>query len=232
MSARKGSMLVIAGLFGAAIATVVIAQDQNPRGQSPNQAQPNAGQQQNFAQPGQAQQSQTQMGQRYQTNKPVVGNEATSADFEIASCLIVDNQGEIALGKLAQDHAKDNDVKEFGERMVKDHTDFLQKLEKFAANDNRSSSSGQKLNFVQMKQQVGQKLLDMQRKELDEKQGSQFDKCYIGSQIGAHMEVLATLEVARDHVSSDLASLLDKGIETTKMHLDDAQKIAKALDRQ
>ena len=82
-----------------------------------------------------------------------------------------------------------------------------------------------------MKQQIGQKLLNMQRKELEEKDGSQFDKRYIGAQIGAHMQVLATLEVARQYASPELASLLDKGIETTKMHLDDARKIAETLYR-
>ena len=216
MSTRNVSGILVAGLLAGAMATALIAQE-NQNQRFPGQ-QPQA-------------QQQGQMGQRFEVNKPVLGNEANSADSQIAGCLIVDNQGEIALGKLAESRANDKDVKDFGERMVKDHTDFMQKLEKFASS-NAGSTVGQGLNFVQMKQQIGQKLLELQQRDLDEKQGSQFDKCYIGGQIGAHMQVLATLEVARQHVSPELASLLDQGAETTKMHLDAAQKIAKSLERE
>lgn len=206
----------------------------------------------------------------YEVAKPVIGASPMAgiqtADRQLAACLIVDNQGEIALGKLAEQRAKDKDVKEFGEKMVKDHTDFMQQLEKFAGTGGERANSridirtsgaeaatqtspqgttdrapagtiaqpmgSQPLDFVALKQQIGQKCLDMEKHVLEEKEGSQFDKCYIGGQIGAHMHVLATLEVVRNHASPELAVVLDKGIETTKAHLDHAQKIAKTLDQQ
>jgi hypothetical protein len=46
------------------------------------------------------------------------------------------------------------------------------------------------------------------------------------------MHVLATLEVFRNQASPDLASVLDKGIETTKSHLEMAQKIAQSLEKE
>ena len=134
MTARNVFAIVVAGLLAAVVATPVVAQEtqvQRLPGQ-PTQARQNPGQQ-NPGQPQQAMPNQGQMGQRLQVNKPVIGNESNTADSEIVSCLIVDNQGEITLGKLAQDRAKDKDVKEFGEKMVKDHTEFMQKLEKFAS---------------------------------------------------------------------------------------------------
>jgi predicted outer membrane protein len=207
-------------------------------------------------------------GQRREAAKPIISSPmgtANSADAQLAACLIVDNQGEIALGKLSQQRAKDKDVKAFGEKMVKDHTDFMQQLERFAgAGDDRSISpaggrtkdeiavqpatpgatdralpgataqpiGSQGLNFVALKQQIGQKCLELVQRDLEEKEGSQFDKCYIGGQIGEHMHVLATLEVVRNQASPELAAVLDKGIETTKSHLEHAQKIMKALDQQ
>lgn len=206
----------------------------------------------------------------FEVAKPVIGASPMAgiqtADRQLAACLIVDNQGEIALGKLAEQRAKDQEVKQFGEKMVKDHSDFMQQLEKFVGTggeranvrpDNRmpgaeaatqTSPQGttdralpgtsaqpmgsQSLDFVALKQQIGQKCLEMEKHALEEKEGSQFDKCYIGGQIGAHMHVLATLEVVRNQASPELAAVLDKGIETTKTHLDHAEKIAKALDQQ
>jgi predicted outer membrane protein len=197
--------------------------------------------------------------QQYEADKPVIGRVqqagANSADSQLASCLIVDNQGEIALGKLAQQKSKDNDVKQFAEKMVQDHTQFMKQLEQFAGaqdgNANMNATGplqgagstdravpgammqpmgGQALNFVALKQEIGKKCLEMTEREMQQKEGSQFDKCYIGQQIGAHMQVLATLEVVRNQASPELASVLDKGIETTKTHLEHAQKLAKSLE--
>jgi predicted outer membrane protein len=87
------------------------------------------------------------------------------------------------------------------------------------------------LNFVQLKQEIGQKILQMTQQDLEQKSGSEFDKCYIGGQVGAHVAVLATLEVFRNQASPELASVLDKGIETTKTHLEHAKQIAQSLER-
>lgn len=205
--------------------------------------------------------------QRHEADKPVIAGMqqqagANSADSQLAGCLIVDNQGEIALGKLAEQKSQNNDVKQFAQKMVKDHSEFMQQLERFAAAGNQTENmsigqspavavqqqavgntdrslagamtqpmGGQGLNFVQLKQQIGQKCLQMTQRDLEQKESSQFDKCYIGQQIGAHVEVLATLEVFRNQASPELAAVLGKGIETTKTHLEHAQQLAKSLDQ-
>jgi predicted outer membrane protein len=204
--------------------------------------------------------------QRHEADKPVIAGlqqvGANSADSQLAGCLIVDNQGEIVLGKLAQEKSQNNDVKQFAQQMVQDHNQFMQQLERFAVAGNQSENmgvgqppagamqqqaagntdrsltgamtqpmGGQSLNFVQLKQQIGQKCLQMTERDLDQKEGSQFDKCYIGQQIGAHVEVLATLEVFRNQASPELAAVLGKGIETTKTHLEHAQQLAKSLEQ-
>ena len=89
----------------------------------------------------------------------------------------------------------------------------------------------QPLNFVALTREIGQKCLDLVQSDLKEKEGAQFDKCYIGGQIGMHMHVLAELEVFRNQASPELASVLDKGIETTKGHLEQAKTIAQALEK-
>ena len=196
--------------------------------------------------------AQQNMPQRHEANKPVVNTTtqagANSADSQLAGCLIVDNQGEIALGKLAEQKTKNNDVKQFAQQMVKDHTDFMQKLEQFAGEQGQTAATqsnpgmqnmasaaqpmgSQPLNLASLKQQIGQKCLEMTQQELGKYDGAQFDKCYVGQQIGAHMQVLAELEVFRNQASPELASLLDKGIQTTKTHLEHAKTIAKSLEQ-
>jgi predicted outer membrane protein len=191
--------------------------------------------------------------QRREANKPVLYEpwQHANYDAQLAQCLSGDNQGEITLGKLAEQRAKDKDVKQFAEKMVRDHEQFGQQLEKFAREGERSTArtdnrqptgattatatgqpmEGRGLDLFAIHDQVGKKFLEMVESDLKQKDGSQFDKCYIGQQIGGHMHMIAEMEVLRSHVSPELAAVIDKGVETAKSHLEEAQKLAKSLER-
>ncbi len=256
MEARKAMALATAVATLLWVASAVAQTTQQPV--QPRQGGVQAGQQ------GGQQTGQQQSGQqRYQANRAMTeasgAGSRGGADAELAQCLIAPNQGEITLGKLAEQRTKDKDVKQFAERMVKDHSDFLQQVERFAGNrsgqtgltgataahsaPDRSAmpgaaatstqpAGGQELNWASIQEQIDQRSNDMLQKDLSEKDGSQFDKCYIGSQIPVHMHVLATLEVFRNQASPEFAQVLDKGIETTKSHLEEAQMVARALESQ
>jgi predicted outer membrane protein len=191
--------------------------------------------------------------QRREANKPVLNEPGQNANYDaqLAQCLTGDNQGEITLGKLAEQRAKDKDVKQFAEKMVRDHEQFGQQLEKFAREGERSTArtdnrrptgattatatgqpmEGRGLDLFAIHEEVGKKCLEMVESDLKQKDGGQFDKCYIGQQIAGHMHMIAEMEVLRSHVSPELASVLDKGVETAKSHLEEAQKLAKSLER-
>ena len=194
--------------------------------------------------------------QRYQANKPVINEpwQSGNVDARLAQCILGDNQAEITLGKLAEERAKDKDVKQFAEKMVRDHEQFGQQLEKFAREEERSTArtenrqttaatatstttatgqpmEGRGLDLFAIHEEVGKKCLEMFEADLKQKDGSQFDKCYVAQQIGGHVHMIAELEVLRSHVSPELAAVLDKGIATAKSHLEEAQKLAKSLER-
>ena len=195
--------------------------------------------------------------QRYQANKPVINEpwQSGNVDGRLAQCILGDNQGEITLGKLAEERAKDKDVKQFAEKMVRDHEQFGQQLDKFAREGERpvartdirnpaggpaaattSAAPGQPMeghgiDLFAIHEQVGKKCLEMFEADLKQKDGTQFDKCYVAQQIGGHVHMIAELEVLRSHVSPELAAVLDKGIETAKSHLEEVQKLAKSLER-
>lgn len=58
-------------------------------------------------------------------------------DQLLANCVAIQNQAEIAIAKNAQEKAKNKDVKEFAQMLVKDHQAFLQKLQRFAPETTR-----------------------------------------------------------------------------------------------
>ena len=69
-----------------------------------------------------------QAGQR--AGRQAHGQNAQLDNF-IASCVALENEGEITLSKLAQQRATNPEVKAFAQQMVTEHTAFLEKLRPF-----------------------------------------------------------------------------------------------------
>jgi predicted outer membrane protein len=57
---------------------------------------------------------------------------APSSDELLGGCLAIGNQEEVALAEFARGHAQSDEVKQFAEMMITDHTEFLSKLQPFA----------------------------------------------------------------------------------------------------
>ena len=78
--------------------------------------------------------------------------------------------------------------------------------------------------------EIHQRCLDAAKQELEQKEGKQFDKTFIGMQIGAHMQLANALEVLEKHVSQDLQPTLSEGAKTTRQHLAKAKSIMASLE--
>jgi predicted outer membrane protein len=70
---------------------------------------------------------------RITANKPVTPDTAAApnADRMIATMLAIANEEEVALGKLVDAKSQNSNVRAFAERMIKDHSGFLQTLKRF-----------------------------------------------------------------------------------------------------
>jgi predicted outer membrane protein len=191
------------------------------------------------------------------------------ADAQLAACLIVDNEGEVALGKIAKERAQSQQVKQFAEQLIKDHSEMLTRLQKFAggagaegrpraaANDaagaqatrpaadqpgaaerpsDRARAGGAQrggaINFVALKRELGQQCLQSARKELESKEGQEFDMCYTTMMIVKHMQALDTLKVFKNHASDEFAQALDEASRTVTTHLEHAKDLGKQLHKQ
>lgn len=83
------------------------------------------------------------------------------------------------------------------------------------------------LNFVRLKQQLGQQCVSSAQRELEQKEGEEFDKCYIGMQIAKHMQMLDTLKVFSRYASPQLDQVIEEAEQTTQDHLDRAEDLIK-----
>ena len=68
------------------------------------------------------------------------------------------------------------------------------------------------------------------KRELEPKQGADFDRCYTFMAVGAHMHAADTMEVFRNYSSDKLGAVISEGEKTVKMHLDHAKQLAKKLE--
>jgi predicted outer membrane protein len=184
---------------------------------------------------------QAQVGQLGRTgqNAAQAGNEM---DSFIASCLLLGNQEEVALAQLASQKAQNPEVKQFAQMMIEDHQKAIQKLQQHAkpgisidgaARQTVASTQAGSANLdkvLQLSQQAAQECLSMTKSELQQKQGAEFDKAFIGSQVGAHIGMLAKLKASEQHASPELASLLNESSMTVKSHFEKAKQICKDLE--
>ncbi len=78
--------------------------------------------------------------------------------------------------------------------------------------------------------QIQKRTGELIRNELNQQQGIRFDQAYIGQQIGAHLQMLAALQVARNYVSPAVQQVFDAGIRSTTDHLNLAHNAMQQLE--
>jgi predicted outer membrane protein len=86
--------------------------------------------------------------------------------------------------------------------------------------------------LMQIGRQINQRCLQMARDELQQKSGAEFDKAYVGSAIGAHIQALAALEVISKQRQGTLAQVAQQAQPTVQQHLENAKQLMKQLEGQ
>lgn len=255
------SLLTLACLGGLALGQNAPARQpgqtqpgqQGQPGQQPQAGQKIQGQQGQQGQPGRVQQgqpgqqNQLQPGQQLQPRQQVAGQQAGhsqhagSADQQIAAVISGCAQNEIEISKMAQSKAQSEEVKQFAEQMVRDHSPGHQEMRQLAGplaggesaarsdNTNTAGAGAGGLDWVRIHHEVGQKCLASIKQELGSKEGKEFDQCYMGQQIGAHMKAIDELKVLRNYASGDLRQKLDHELEMATTHYKKAKEIGEKL---
>lgn len=115
---------------------------------------------------------------------------------------------EIQAGKLAQDHAKDNGVKQFGNHMVTEHT---------------KTSDAMKTMAQQKSVTLPTKLDSAHQQKLDKLrglQGEQFDAAYLQDQIDGHQQAVALFRTqAEKGQDPDLKRFAEQTLPALEQHL-------------
>lgn len=87
------------------------------------------------------------------------------------------------------------------------------------------------MQLAQIEQQIVERSAQMTRDELEQKQGADFDKCFVGAQVGAHMHMLAALETIAQQGEGKLAQAAQQAQPVVQQHLEHAKHLAKQLEQ-
>jgi len=81
-----------------------------------------------------------------------------------------------------------------------------------------------------MKREIHRECLALTERELDKRQGPDFDKAFLGQQAGAHIGMLATLKVFEKHATDEMRPLIQEALATTEKHFNHANELMQNLD--
>lgn len=127
---------------------------------------------------------------------------------------------EVELGNLAQQNGSNQLVKDFGARMVKDHTTANDELKQLAETKN-----------VTLPAVLG----DEHQKHFDEMKkmtGAEFDKHYMDMMVNDHQKVITMFETAADNEQDlDVKAFASKTLPALNAHLASAKEINETLKK-
>jgi putative membrane protein len=129
-----------------------------------------------------------------------------------------DSAAEIEAGKLASTQASNDQVKQFGERMVQDHGKAADELKQLA------QSKGLDLP------DTADRKHEREMKSLGKKSGADFDKAYMSQMVKDHKKDLKEMQkAAKDARDPDVKAFAEKTAAVIKEHLDMAQQTAASV---
>jgi predicted outer membrane protein len=85
--------------------------------------------------------------------------------------------------------------------------------------------------LIQIDRQIVDRQTEAARSELDQKQGAEFDKAFVGCAIGAHMHMNAALEVIGQQGEGKLSQIAQQAQPTVQQHLDHAKQLMQDLEQ-
>ena len=130
----------------------------------------------------------------------------------------IDGMAEVKLGKLASDKASNDDVKQFADRLVKDHTKANDELKKIAQQET--------LNLPQELKPKHQSAYD----HLSGLSGEAFDKAYVKHMVEDHQKAVKEFQRhAKSASNPALKQFAASTLPTLQEHLTEAKRLQRAV---
>jgi predicted outer membrane protein len=84
--------------------------------------------------------------------------------------------------------------------------------------------------LIALEQQIVQHCTQAAKEDLQQKQGADFDKCFVGGQIVGHAKTLSALEVLQQQGPEAIQQLAKEAHPAVQKHLEHAKQLMKQLE--
>jgi putative membrane protein len=149
------------------------------------------------------------------------GSSLAAADQHFVHDAAIGGMEEVELGKIAQQKGSTDQVKQFGARMVQDHTKANDELKQLAASKGVQTPD----SLDKHHQQVVDKMNKLT--------GADFDKAYMKEMVSDHKKDISDFKKASQKVKdSDIRGFASKTLPTLQEHLVMAQSAEQAAKTQ
>jgi putative membrane protein len=140
---------------------------------------------------------------------------AVGSDQDFLTAVASGSATEIEAGRLAQDRASNSDVRQFGDRLARDHQEQLRAATNIA--------QSKRFRVPQVPATAEQRELIA---NLASRSGQDFDRVFIREVIEDHRADIDEFEAARVSLSSDVGSFVARQLPTLREHLNMAEQLA------
>ncbi len=156
----------------------------------------------------------TAQAQQMKESSRADGKGLSSKDKEFVNEAAQGGLAEVQLGKLAAQQAESSDVKQFGQRMVQDHTKANSELVSLARTKGVTPPSGPSAKDKAT------------MTKLSAMHGSSFDRAYMDDMVNDHKKDVADFErYAKEGTDPDLKAFAQKTLPVLQEHLSLAERI-------
>jgi predicted outer membrane protein len=85
-------------------------------------------------------------------------------------------------------------------------------------------------HLLALDRQIVERSTQAAKEDLQQKEGAEFDKCFVGAQIVGHTKMLAALEVLQQQGPEQIQQLAQQAQPNVQKHLEHAKQIMKQLE--
>lgn len=158
-------------------------------------------------------------------NKVLAKTEKPMSDSEVLGVVAAANDGEVQMADVAIKKAKSKDVKDFASMMKTHHSQGLTKTKATATKTKLTTADSDVSAFLKND-------TDKTIKDIKDKDGKDFDRAYIDSQVSAHKAVLAAIDnrLVPSAQNSEVKALLTETRKVVSDHIAKVEEIQKKLE--
>lgn len=155
----------------------------------------------------------------------------STEDREFVEKAMTSNQMEIRLGNLAEDKAQNDEVKQFGEQLARDHQSANRALQSSiggadatTAQQPGSGVSNQPDGAADHASPMHQEMQQTQQK-LERASGPAFDRAYLEEMVKHHQKDIQEFERAAKSDNPQIRAFAERTLPTLREHLEKAQQL-------